>query len=176
MRLVTHDVASAGKVPRMEPTRESLPRRQRVHYIAGASGTGTSTRAAQLQRELMAEPGAPACLVIATDVVRAQLRTVISDQQLPELWGESFNLPPQPGDALRDGVNIDAFLRQCEPILRAVEAAVTYALTEGWDVIVEGVHLVPGLLEVAERAGLDVEFELLVVNDPAEHALSLIHI
>ena len=142
---------------------------QRVHYIAGASGTGTSTRARSVQQAWQAEPGTRPCCVIATDIVRAQLRAVIEPETCPDLWGESFNLPARDDDRLRDRVSIDAFLRQCEPILRAVEAGVAYALTEGWDVIVEGVHLVPGAFAVADAESASVSFELLVVEDPAEH-------
>lgn len=146
------------------------PSRQRVHYVAGASGTGTSTRAVQLQRELAGGVGGAPCLVIATDVVRAQLRAVLDDADHPDLWGESFNLPHAHGDRIRDGVGIDAFLRQCAPILRAVEAGVAYALTEGWHVVVEGVHLVPGQFAVPGDRVVEVVAELLVVRDRVEHA------
>ena len=142
---------------------------QRVHYVAGASGTGTSTRARELQQSWSSLGGSRAVCVIATDVVRAQLRAVVDPEAHPDLWGESFNLAARAGDRIRDGVAIDAFLRQCEPILRAVEAGVDYALTEGWDVIVEGVHLVPGMLRLADGDDLAVEFELLVVDDPDAH-------
>ena len=142
---------------------------QRVHYIAGASGVGTSTNARELQQEWSSDPEARPVCVIATDVVRAQLRAVVERDAHPDLWGESFNLPAREGDAVRDGVAIDAFLRQCAPILRAVEAGVDYALTEGWDVIVEGVHLVPNLVELATGDDLDVTFELIVVPDADEH-------
>lgn len=146
-----------------------MQRPQRVHYLCGASGVGTSTRAAQLQRAWLAE-GARCC-VIATDVVRAQLRAVLGDaRQQPDLWGESFDLPPRDGDLVRDGVSIDAFLRQCAQVLRAVEAGVEYALTEGWDVIVEGVHLVAGEFDVPVAAAVDVAVELVVVEDVHEHA------
>lgn len=148
-----------------------MTRPQRVHYACGASGVGTSSRAAQLQRAWLDEPDARGCCVIATDVVRAQLRAVLGDAtEQPDLWGESFDLAPRDGEPLRDGVAIEAFLRQCAPILRAVEAGVEYALTEGWDVIVEGVHLFPGTFALPGlRANVEVTFELLVVDDPVEH-------
>lgn len=141
--------------------------RQRVSYVAGASGVGTSTRAMTLQRELGSSDRP--CLVLATDVVRAQLRTALDADACPELWGESFNLPVTDGDELRDGVNVSAFERQAAPVLRAVEAGVAYALTEGWHVVVEGVHLVPGSFELPAPADADVTLELLVVTEAAEH-------
>lgn len=142
---------------------------QRVHYVAGASGTGTSTRARELQQAWSSATGARPVCVIATDVVRAQLRAVLDRSAHPDLWGESFNLPARAGDRVRDGVAIDAFLRQCAPILRAVEAGIAYALTEGWDVIAEGVHLVPGAYAQVDVDDVIVTSELLVVEDAVEH-------
>ncbi len=142
---------------------------QRVHYVAGASGTGTSTRARELQQAWLNAPEARTVCVIATDVVRAQLRAVVERDAHPDLWGESFNLPAHEGDAIRGDVSIDAFLRQCAPILRAIEAGVDYALTEGWDVIVEGVHVVPGAYAQASGDGVHVTSELLVIEDADEH-------
>jgi 2-phosphoglycerate kinase len=151
----------------------SARRTQRVHFISGASGAGTSTRAFAIRRDWESEPDARPVAVIATDVVRAQLRTVLAADTHPDLWGESFNLPASPGDHLRDGVSVEAFLRQCGPILRAVEAAVAYALTEGWDIVVEGVHLVPGLFEAPHAADVETTFELLFVEDEATHRAQL---
>jgi 2-phosphoglycerate kinase len=152
----------------MEPARPQL-----VTYVLGASGTGTSTRAAQLQRELLECEDQRGCCLLSTDVVRAQLRAVLERTDHPDLWGESFDLPGRDGDRHRDGVDVEAFERQCAPILRAIEAGVAYALTEGWDVIVEGVHLLPGAL--ALPSGVAVRVELLVVDDAAEHVSRFRH-
>lgn len=140
-----------------------------IWYIAGASGTGKSTRA----REIAAECDPSRSLLISTDVVRAQLRSVVTQEQHPDLWGESFNLPHHTDDELRtarDGslVNISGFLRQCEPILKAVHAAVDYGISEGWDIVVEGVHLVPGLLEVPSHT--PTTLLLMQVLDNEDHA------
>lgn len=144
------------------------PRPQRVHFIAGASGSGTSTKALQLQRRWVTQEGSRPAFVISTDVVRAQLRAVLDEADHPDLFGESFDLPARAGDVVVDGVSASAFRRQCDLVLRGVDAGLAYALTEGWDVIVEGVHLVPGMY--AEPADVTVTRELLVVEDPAVHA------
>ncbi len=141
----------------------------KVWYIAGASGTGKSTRA----RSIAAECDPARTLLVSTDVIRAQLRSVLSRTDHPDLWGESFNLPSHDGDELRaanDGslVNISGFLRQCEPILHAVNAAVAYSISEGWDTIVEGVHLIPGMLELPADSQSTVL--LMQVLDTHTHA------
>ncbi len=141
-----------------------------VWFITGASGTGKSSRA----RALAATLDTSRLLVVSTDVIRAQLRAVMHRDTVPELWGESFNLETHtPGDELRptnDGgsVNISAFLRQCAPILAAVDAAVAYAITEGWDVIVEGVHLIPGRYAIPEAATTRMIWQQ--APDATEHA------
>ncbi len=150
-----------------------------VWYIAGASGTGKSTRAAEIEYHARSAANAPRCLTIATDVIRAQLRSVLDRNEFGDLWGESFNLPVCEGDDLRTAiaddppVNLSAFIRQCTPILRCVEAGVAYALSEGWNVIVEGIHLVPGLWSLPTRPTPDVPVavtvEMLTVSDTSEH-------
>lgn len=136
-----------------------------VYYIAGASGTGKSTRADQVSAEL----GSPV-RVISTDIIRAQLRAAMPESSHPELWAESFNVPASNGDVVDStGFNPAGFLRQCAPILRCVEAGVTYALAEGWSCVVEGVHLVPGHFDVAAPSDVSRTCELRVVYDRQQH-------
>ncbi|MBC7644983.1 MAG: hypothetical protein H7123_07640 [Thermoleophilia bacterium] len=149
---------------------------QQVTYIMGASGSGKTTRT----RELMASSPA-GVMVISTDVIRAQLRGVLDRSGYPELWAESFDVPyandcpggGSPGaDAGSDepGLNVAGFARQCAPVLHAVEAGVAYALTEGCDCIVEGVHLVPGWFALPPAGDdLNITAELRVVRDEMAH-------
>jgi 2-phosphoglycerate kinase len=144
---------------------ESARGDQSVIFLSGASGTGKSTRAEDLAAEL-----GPRVRIISTDVIRAELRAVLSSEQHPDLWAESFNVPVLAGDSTTaNGVNIDGFLRQCTPILRCVEAAVAYGTGEGWNLIVEGVHLVPGLFELPDGDELYVIHELHIVEDEDLH-------
>jgi 2-phosphoglycerate kinase len=153
-------------MPAAQPTREP----QRVHVIAGASGTGTTTRAFELRRAWEDDPSLVRPVsIVHTDVVRALLRTAVDAGTCPDLFGESFTLAAQEGDEVVDGVSVTAFERQCAPILRAVRAAIAYSLDEGWHVIAEGVHLLPGLLELDLPAHVRLTSELLVVDDEADH-------
>ncbi len=137
-------------------------------FITGASGTGKSTRA----RMLAGDCNPARLLVISTDVVRVQLRATLDSKHHPELLGESFSVPELDSDEIvvaADGtkVNVGGFFRQCQTIMRAVNAAVEYALTEGWDVISEGIHLMPGLVAVPEAA--TSRFELIHIDDSQQH-------
>ncbi len=129
-----------------------LTSKQQVWYLIGASGTGKSTAAFEIAAQLKGSTH-----VISTDVVRAGLRKILSNQECPELFAESFNVPWIEGEhdvalAVECGdeapVNLDGFLRQCEPVCRYVEAAVEYCIMEGWNCVVEGVHLVPETFQI----------------------------
>ena len=49
---------------------------------------------------------------------------------------------------------LDGFLEQTRDVLVGVQAAIERALEEGWSMVLEGVHLVPGMLprEIRRRA------------------------
>lgn len=140
-----------------------------VWCITGASGTGKSTRSRAIARECDLDR----LLVISTDVVRAQLRATMNLHEHPELIGESFSVPIIDGDQIieaTDGseVNVGGFLRQCQTIMAAINAAIAYGVTEGWDIIVEGIHLMPGMVDLIES--VDMQFELMNVRDTNDHA------
>jgi 2-phosphoglycerate kinase len=111
---------------------------------------------------------------------------VLDRATFPELWAESFDVPMAAGDERAAGrtadgspVNLAGFERQCAPVLACVEAGVEYALAEGWNCVVEGVHLVPGSFAVAggddvrvrvelcEPAGRDVHADMFLARDLA---------
>lgn len=147
----------------------------RVQYICGASGTGKSTLAQQVRQEQTLGLD-HRVEIISTDVLRAQLRAVLTRTDYPELWAESFNVPFADGVVVDPNqVNIDGFLRQCAPILRAVEAGVQYMLTEGWDVIVEGVHLVPGQYAPASSDQHEVVVTMCEAQDAETHRQLFAH-
>ena len=60
------------------------------------------------------------------------------------------------------------FLEQTRRVLVGVEAAIERALTEGWSMVIEGVHLVPGLVP-AEIDGALLVHAVLRVSDVEEH-------
>jgi 2-phosphoglycerate kinase len=63
---------------------------------------------------------------------------------------------------------VDGFLEQTRDVLVGVTAAIDRALQEGWSMVLEGVHLVPGMLPPIENA-LVVQC-VLAINDAEAHA------
>jgi len=64
---------------------------------------------------------------------------------------------------------LDGFLEQTRDVLVGVQAAIDRALEEGWSVVIEGVHLVPGMLPRTIEGALVVQC-VLAISDAEAHA------
>ncbi len=141
-------------VERAEPLRElDLPL---ILLIGGATGTGKSTVAIEVAHRL----GTPR--VTSTDFVRETMRAFVSEEVMPSIHPSSF----EAGDALGTDV-VAGFLEQTRHVLVGVQALIERALQEGWSLVVEGVHLVPGMLPPVE--GAFVVQCLLAISRPDAH-------
>ena len=109
-----------------------------ILLIGGATGTGKSTVATEVAHRLGINR------VTCTDVVRQTLRAFFPPAEMPSIHRSSFDAPPGSRSSTR-------FLDQTREVLVAVEAAVSRAILEGWSMVVEGVHVVPGMLTVLDR-------------------------
>jgi 2-phosphoglycerate kinase len=123
-----------------------------VILVGGATGTGKSTVATEVAHRL------GITRVTSTDFIRQTLRGFFSPEFMPSVHRSSFEagegLPAaerEAGDALMLG-----FIDQTRHVLVGINASVERALEEGWSMVLEGIHLVPGM--VPER----IEGALLV--------------
>jgi 2-phosphoglycerate kinase len=60
------------------------------------------------------------------------------------------------------------FLDQSRNVLVGVEAAIDRALSENWSMVLEGIHLVPGMLAVEPERALVVQC-VVAIHDEAHH-------
>jgi 2-phosphoglycerate kinase len=127
-----------------------------ILLIGGATGTGKSTVATEAAHRL------GITRVTCTDVVRQTLRAVFAAEYMPSIHRSSFDAPE--GEAL-----VDAFLEQTTNVLGAVEASIERVVRENWSMVLEGVHLVPGLLTIAVENALVVQC-VLAIEDEDAHA------
>ena len=127
-----------------------------ILLIGGVTGTGKSTVATQVAHKLGINR------VTCTDIVRQTLRAFFPPDEKPWIHRSSFDSPP--GEPL-----IDAFLDQTREVAIAVEASVSRAILEGWSMVVEGVHVVPGMLTVSAAEATVVEC-VLTIEDEDAHA------
>jgi 2-phosphoglycerate kinase len=136
-----------------------------VLLVGGATGTGKSTVATEIAHRL------GITRVTSTDFIRQTMRALFSRELMPSVHYSSFEArlaltraeEEESGDATLLG-----FLDQTRNVLVGVEAAVERALAEGWSLVLEGVHLVPGMVRVEHGDALVVHV-VLATSDEEVH-------
>jgi 2-phosphoglycerate kinase len=136
-----------------------------VLLIGGATGTGKSSVATEAAHRL------GITRVTSTDFIRQTMRAFFSRDFMPSVHYSSFEArlaltraeEEETGDPALLG-----FLDQTRNVLVGVEAAVDRVLEEGWSMVLEGVHLVPGMVRTQHERAVVVHC-LLAVTDPVAH-------
>jgi len=152
---------------------ESIQRLRRYHelreldlpiivFIGGATGTGKSTVATELAYRF------GITRVTSTDFVRQTMRAFFSSDFMPAIHYSSF----EAGDAFPDADDpvVEGFMSQARHVNVGVRASSERALEEGWSLVLEGVHLVPGLVELPQPEKAVSVFAVLSIEDEEEHA------
>ena len=132
-----------------------------VILVGGATGTGKSTVATEIAYRL------GITRVTSTDFVRQTMRAFFSHEFMPTIHYSSFDAGLAAPDA--DDPLVSGFLEQSRQVLVGVRASIDRALQEGWSMVLEGVHLVPGLLPTALETAL-VSGCVLQISEETEHA------
>jgi 2-phosphoglycerate kinase len=131
-----------------------------ILLVGGATGTGKSTVATEAAHRL------GITRVTSTDFIRQTMRAFFSHEFMPSIHYSSFEAgiaAPEADDALVAG-----FLEQSRQVMVGVRASLDRALQEGWSMVLEGVHLVPGLLPALD--GVLVSACVLQISDETAHA------
>ncbi|HSO01843.1 MAG TPA: hypothetical protein VLS46_04905, partial [Gaiellaceae bacterium] len=136
-----------------------------ILLVGGGTGTGKSTVATEVAYRL------GITRVTSTDFVRQTMRDFFAKEFMPSIHYSSFEAglgltkaeEEESGDAALLG-----FLDQTRNVLTGVEAALQRALDEGWSMVLEGVHLVPGMITTELRGALVVHC-VLAIRDEEIH-------
>lgn len=135
-----------------------------VVLVGGATGTGKSTIATEVGHRL------GITRITSTDFIRQTMRAFFSAEFMPSVHYSSFEageaLPAperEAGDPLVVG-----FLDQTRNVLVGVQAALDRAVQEGWSMVLEGVHLVPGMVRAPD--GVMVVEVVVAIPDEEVHA------
>jgi 2-phosphoglycerate kinase len=136
-----------------------------ILLVGGGTGTGKSTVATEVAYRL------GITRVTSTDFVRQTMRAFFAKEFMPSIHYSSFEAglglskaeEEESGDAALLG-----FLDQTRNVLTGVEAALQRALDEGWSMVLEGVHLVPGMI-TTELQGALVVHCVLGIRDEEIH-------
>jgi len=116
-----------------------------VLLIGGATGTGKSTVATEIAYRL------GITRVTSTDFVRQTMRAFFSKDFMPAIHYSSFEAGASQDEDDEDRV-LHGFLAQTRNVLVGARAAIDRVMQEGWSMVLEGVHLVPGMLPPIENA------------------------
>jgi 2-phosphoglycerate kinase len=133
--------------------------------VGGATGTGKSTLATEAAHRL------GITRVASTDFIRQTMRAFFAKEFMPSVHYSSFEAAlaltkaeeEEAGDA-----TVLGFLDQTRNVLVGVEAAIDRALSEGWSMVLEGVHLVPGMVRYARTDALVVHC-VVAISDEELH-------
>jgi 2-phosphoglycerate kinase len=134
-----------------------------ILLVGGATGTGKSTVATEAAYRL------GITRVTSTDFVRQTMRAFFSQEFMPSIHHSSFEAaaglrePEQAEDPI-----IAGFLEQTRNVLVGVQASIDRALEEGWSMVLEGVHVVPGMMPRIDGA-LVVQC-VLAIDTVEEHS------
>jgi 2-phosphoglycerate kinase len=136
-----------------------------VLLIGGATGTGKSTIATEAAHRL------GITRVTSTDFIRQTMRAFFSREFMPSVHYSSF----EAGLALTKAEEEETgdprllgFLDQTRNVLVGVEAALDRALAEGWSMVLEGVHLVPGMIATRRDDAIVVQC-IVSIDDEQMH-------
>jgi 2-phosphoglycerate kinase len=130
--------------------------------VGGATGTGKSTIATEAAHRL------GITRVTSTDFIRQTMRTFFSKEFMPSVHYSSFEArlaltraeEEESGDAA-----ILGFLDQTRNVLVGVDAALERAAAERWSIVLEGVHLVPGMVDVSYPGAFVVQCVVAIEDE-----------
>ena len=131
-----------------------------VILIGSASGIGKSTIAAELAKQLNIKH------LIESDFIRAVVRGIIGKEYAPALHSSSYDAYKH----LRNKNHYEnysdlvsaGFDEHASYVIPALEQIIQRAITDYDDIVIEGVHLVPGLIDIEQfKEYADIYFFVL---------------
>lgn len=132
--------------------RHQEPERPVVLLLGGSSGVGKSALALEAARRLGIGR------VQSTDSIRQMMRILLSQELVPAIYGSSYDayalLPKQDG---RLPSVIEGFRAQASVVSIGIRASLDRTISESANLIIDGVSLVPGMLDLSvyrERANV----------------------
>jgi 2-phosphoglycerate kinase len=135
-----------------------------IVLIGGSTGTGKSTIAAEVAHRL------GITRVTSTDFIRQTMRAFFSEEFMPTIHRSSFEAGEAVVGDVKGDPTVVGFVEQSRHVSVGVDAAIRRALTEGWSIVLEGVHLVPGLVPAAVEGALLVH-AIVAIPDEEAHRM-----
>jgi len=135
------------------------PEKPVIILLGGSAGVGKTTLALEVARRLGISR------VLSTDSIRQVMRIMLSSELMPTLHASSFNAHQRlPAEVGGEDPVIDGFLAQTSTVSVGVRATLDRAIEENTSLVLDGVSLVPGLIDLEEYADHAHIFNLLVAR------------
>lgn len=142
-------------------------RKPYVILIGSASGIGKSTIAAELAKSLNIKH------LIESDFIRAVVRGIIGKEYAPALHSSSYdaykNLRNKTKYLSYDELIAAGFDEHAAYVIPALEKIIQRAITDYDDIIIEGVHLVPGLINTEQFEDYANIYFFILSSDEESH-------
>ena len=142
-------------------------RKPYVILIGSASGIGKSTIAAELAKKLSIKH------LIESDFIRAVVRGIIGKEYAPALHSSSYDAYKEIRNKSRytsyDDLVSAGFDDHAAYVIPALEKIIQRAITDYDDIIIEGVHLVPGLINVEQFQEYANIYFFILSSDEESH-------
>ena len=138
-----------------------------VILIGSASGIGKSTIAAELAKKLNIKH------LIESDFIRAVVRGIIGKEYAPALHSSSYdaykNLRNKSRYTSYEDLVSAGFDEHASYVIPALEKIIQRAITDFDDIIIEGVHLVPGLINIDQFKDYANIYFFILSSDEESH-------
>jgi len=133
-----------------------------IVLLGGTAGVGKTTIALEVARRLGISR------VLSTDAIRQVMRIMLSADLMPTLHSSSFTAYRElPGVADEEDAVIEGFLAQASTVSVGVRALIDRAVEENASLVLDGVALVPGLIDLSAYAGkAHVFYQVVARFDP----------
>ncbi len=138
-----------------------------VILIGSASGIGKSTIAAELAKTLNIKH------LIESDFIRAVVRGIIGKEYAPALHSSSYdaykNLRNKNRYTDYSELVSAGFDEHASYVIPALEKIIQRAITDFDDIVIEGVHLVPGLIDIEQFTDYANIYFFVLSSDEESH-------
>jgi 2-phosphoglycerate kinase len=136
-----------------------------IVMVGGTTGVGKSTIASEVAHRL------GITRLVSTDSIREVMRSIFSKELTPALHESSFKAWEAIRTPLPDRVDpiIAGFMEQCQQVTVGIKAVIQRGINENTNMVMEGIHVVPGFIDFKEFNDAFIVPVILNVNEESAH-------